>query len=55
MAKMSEKEDVETYLELFEKHELFLEIPKELWTAHLRPLLNSRQSKGCSGWSTSCG
>ena len=42
MAKMSEKEDVETYLELFEKHERFLEIPKELWTAHLRPLLNSR-------------
>ena len=39
MAKMSEKEDVETYLELFEKHERFLEIPKELWTAHLRPLL----------------
>ena len=42
MAKMCEKEDVESYLELFEKHEQFLEIPKELWTAHLRPLLNSR-------------
>lgn len=39
---MSEKEDVETYLDLFEKHEQFLEIPKEIWTAHLRPLLNSR-------------
>lgn len=42
MAKMGEKEDVETYLELFEKHEQFLEIPEDLWTAHLRPLLNSR-------------
>lgn len=42
MTKMSEKEDVETYLDLFEKHEQFLEIPKEIWTAHLRPLLNSR-------------
>lgn len=42
MAKMSEKEDIETYLEIFEKHEQFLEIPKELWTAHLRPLLNAR-------------
>ena len=39
---MSEKEDVETYLELFEKHEQFLEIPKNLWIAHLRPLPNSR-------------